>query len=101
MGWEWRQGRGPYYIRRRKSHGHVVRHYFGRGPLAELAAREDAHQRTMAATHHAVCRHLETLDAHVQDWSQCIDSLTKASLLVAGYHQHHRSAWRKIHIPSD
>jgi hypothetical protein len=95
MGWEWRQGHGPYYIRKHKSHGHVVRHYFGRGALAKLAAGEDAHQRTVKAAHHALCRHLEILDVHVQDWSQHIKSLTRASLLVAGYHQHHRGEWRK------
>jgi hypothetical protein len=96
MGWESRRnGAGPYYIRTRKVHGHVIREYFGRGLAAQQAAQADAHQRAQHAAHRALRCHLETLEAQVNEWYQRIEDLTKASLLDANYHQHHRGEWRK------
>ena len=43
MGWEYRAGGGPYYIRRQKVNGQ--REYFGKGSVAERAAAEDAARR--------------------------------------------------------
>jgi hypothetical protein len=97
MGWERRHGAGPYYIRTRKVHGQVVRIYFGKGPAAERAAAHDAQQRTVEATQKAVQRHLDALDREVTAWGHLIDCLTCASLLIANFHQHHRSEWRQWH----
>ena len=41
MGWE----KGRYYTRTRRVDGKVVREYFGCGPEAERAAREDDEAR--------------------------------------------------------
>jgi hypothetical protein len=96
MGWEFRRnGAGPYYIRTRKMHGQIVREYFGRGLAAQQAAEADAQQRALQAAYYAVQCHLEALETQVNAWYQRIEDLTKASLLIDGYHQHHRSEWRK------
>jgi hypothetical protein len=95
MGWEWRQNAGPYYIRTRKVQGQVVRTYFGRGPQAEQAAREDAQRQATQVARHTVRVHLAALDVQVHEWCQQIDNLMRASLMVTGFHQHHRSEWRQ------
>ena len=95
MGWEWRQNAGPYYIRTRKVQGQVVRTYFGRGPQAKHAALEDAQRQATQVAQQAVRVHLAALDVQVNEWRQHIDDLMRASLMVTGFHQHHRSEWRK------
>jgi hypothetical protein len=99
MGWESRRGQGRYYTRSRKVHGRIIREYVGTGLVAELAAQHDAEERTQRLAEQ------KQLQQEAARWasgaapltqlSQLLDGLTAAALIAAGYHQHHRGAWRK------
>ena len=99
MGWESRQGRGRYYTRSRKAHGRIIREYVGTGLIAELAAQHDAEERAQRRLEHARLQHeaarWTAAAAPLLQLSQLLDGLTAAALIAAGYHQHHRGAWRK------
>jgi hypothetical protein len=99
MGWESRRGRGRYYTRSRKVDGQVVREYVGTGLLGELAARQDAEARAERLAERERLQAEETrlaaVAAPLHELSQLLDGLTAATLIAAGYHQHHRGAWRK------
>jgi hypothetical protein len=99
MGWESRGGRGCYYTRSRKVDGRVVREYVGTGLLGELAARQDAEARAERLTERERLQAEETqwaaVAAPLDALSQLLDGLAAATLIAAGYHQHHRGAWRK------
>ncbi len=94
MGWEYRAGGGPYYVRRTKQNRQVVRTYFGKGPDAERAAAEDALKQAEKKARKAELEQLKALDMQGKDLTEMIDTLIKAILLLAGYYQHHRQ-WRK------
>jgi len=98
MAWEQRRGAGPYYTRSRRVNGRVVRQYFGRGALAELAAYEDAEARAarrdekdrwaeQRASHEGVRAALLALASQLA-------ALTSKALSEAGYHEH-RGQWRR------
>ncbi len=99
MGWETRQGRGRYYTRSRKVHGRIIRDYVGTGLVAELAAQQDAAERAQRRLERARLQHeaarWEATTVPLLQLSQLLDGLTAATLIAAGYHQHHRGAWRK------
>ena len=99
MGWEKRKGRGRYYTRSRRVGGRVVREYLGCGPAAALAAQLDAAKRTDRAAQAAVWgeerERLEAADEELDALCRMADSLMRAELTAAGYHQHARGEWRK------
>src|SRR5918998_3898322 len=99
MGWETRRGQGRYYTRSQKVNSRVVREYVGTGLVAELAALADAEDR---ARRRAERERLEQAmaaltgpDAALAELSRVADALATTHLLAAGYHRHHRGAWRK------
>ncbi len=94
MGWEYRAGGGPYYVRRRKVNRKDVRTYFGKGLNAERAAAEDVLKQAENKTRKAELEQLKALDMQGAELTEMIDTLVTASLVVAGYYQHHRQ-WRK------
>ena len=94
MGWEQR-GSYQYYIRKEKRHGRTVRISYGRGQAAITAATADAQRRQAQETAQGARAHLATLDRHLDEVIRLIACLVQAHFLVAGYHQHHRSEWRK------
>ena len=99
MGWETRRGQGRYYTRSRKVNGRIIREYVGTGLLAELAAQQDAETRAQRLAErerlqHEAARWAST-GAPLSELSRLLDGLTAAALIAAGYHQHHRGAWRK------
>ena len=98
MSWE---HRGPYqyYIRRQTVQGRRVRTSLGRGAVALAAAEADAQRRQAQETARATRLHLATLDRHLDEVIRRIAQLMQATLLVAGYHQHHRSEWRQRNEP--
>src|SRR5262245_43658687 len=98
MGWE---HRGPYqyYMRRQTVQGRRVRTSLGRGAVALAAAEADAQRRQAQETARATRRHLATLDRHLDEVIRRIEQLMQATLLVAGYHQHHRSDRRQRNAP--
>ncbi|MDP9472374.1 MAG: hypothetical protein M3Q71_17180 [Chloroflexota bacterium] len=98
MGWETRSGR-RYYYRARKVNGRVVKDYMGAGPRAEIAALHDRWARQdRAATgkaRRAERAELEAVDGELTDVDHAIEALTRATLVLAGYHRHHRGNWRR------
>ena len=71
----------------------------GTGLVADVAARQDAEVRAQRLAERA---HLQAeamrwaaAVAPLNELSQLLDGLTAATLIAAGYHQHHRGAWRK------
>jgi hypothetical protein len=99
MGWETRRGQGRYYTRSRKVNGRVIREYVGTGLVAELAAEQDAEVRAQRLAARERLQHEATrwasAAAPLNELSQVLDGLTAAALIAAGYHRHHRGAWRK------
>ena len=97
--WERRKRGGLYYTRSRKVGGRVVREYVGTGPLAECAAKLDALDRGRREEETKAWRQeresLGTLDRAAEELHEAAEVLARATLLAAGYHQHHRSDWRK------
>jgi hypothetical protein len=97
--WERRERGGLYYTRSREEGGRVVREYVGAGPVAELAAKTDALKRLRHEEEAKAWREeresLEALDRPVEELCETAEILARATLLAAGYHQHHRSEWRK------
>ena len=86
MAWDKR----GFFYRSRRVGGRVVREYFGRGPLAEMAAH------LMART----ARDLEAAqsqdaDVRFRQFHAQLDRAAAAYLLAAGYHRHDRGSWRK------
>ena len=96
MGWE-RRGPYQYYFRKETQHGRTVRKSLGRGPAAIAAAAADAARRQEQERAHTERHHLTTLDQQGDQVWRLVTQLMQATLLVAGYHQHHRSEWRHRH----
>jgi hypothetical protein len=99
MAWETRKRGGRYYTRSRKVGGRVIREYIGSGLMGELAAAEDGAQRTQrgvaAEVRRAEQERLAELDAASIAFDAALETLTRAVLMTAGYHRHHRGPWRK------
>jgi hypothetical protein len=100
MAWEGRPDcTNRYYTRSRKMGGRVVREYIGRGPLADLAAAQDAAERQARSTARERLRVIAARDAPaflaLAKLDRLLDGLAAAHLLEAGYHRHHRGEWRR------
>jgi hypothetical protein len=99
MGWESRGSRGRYYTRSRKVNGRIIREYVGTGLVAELAAQQDAEARAEKLAERERLQHeaarWTSATTPLKELSQLLDGLAAAALIAAGYHQHHRGAWRK------
>jgi hypothetical protein len=97
MSWKTIQGRRYLYTKVR-SGGKVKTVYVGRGPAAELVALEMERQQEERA---AKSRELHETKAAVNS-QQCLAEqaadqsqlLLRASLVCAGFYQHHRGQWR-------
>src|SRR5215208_45662 len=92
MGWDRKQQghAGGYYYRSKKVNGRCVKIYFGRGPLGELAALLDEHQREARLNQRVK---LELADQQLKQARVLVDLLVAATLILNGYHQHH-ACWR-------
>jgi hypothetical protein len=103
--WERRERGGLYYTRSRKENGRVVREYIGGGPLGQLAALQDEHERRQreeqAAYWRAEQQDLDALEAPVNELSEASDLLVRAALLASGYRQHNRGEWRLRREPKE
>jgi hypothetical protein len=99
MGWETRRGGGSYYTRSRKVGSRIIREYVGTGLVAELAAEQDAEARAEKLAERERLQHEAARWASAKvpmtELSELLDGLTAAALIAAGYHRHHRGAWRK------
>jgi hypothetical protein len=98
MSWE-RRGQRRYFYAARKVNGKVKKTYLGRGEAAEIASamlplrRAERHLRQARRRREEDrWRAAETLLTELIQLSQ---TLTRATLHRAGYHQHARGPWRK------
>ncbi len=99
MGWETRKRGGLYYTRSRRVNGRVVREYVGGGLVGELAAAMDADDRAEREAEVGARRadraRLQAVDAVLEGPYGAAEELARASLILAGYHRHHRGEWRR------
>jgi hypothetical protein len=96
MGWEKRKRGGRYYTRSRKIAGRVGREYVGTGPVAEAAAAfDELARREQTVRMRAERERLESGDAAAAELDSIATVLTRAVLVEAGFHQHHRGEWRR------
>jgi hypothetical protein len=97
MAWEDRNGR-MYYYRKRRQGNRVVSEYMGggfSGQLAEILDLEDRqeaeHKRRELGKQKS---RAAAIDSQVNEIEKYARTLTRACLLLAGYHTHKRQ-WRK------
>lgn len=98
MAWERRNNR-LFFYRSRYVNGRTVKEYVGCGPEAERVAREDAEERAQREADLQERRQRRQEYGAVQLALKALtnecQTLMRASLLSAGYHQHARGKWRK------
>lgn len=94
MGWERRGSQRYYYRSRRLPCGKVVKDYFGRGPAAEQAAREDAEKRQERERCRQRRKRLDQAIVPLKAVEEHLDALVTATLLANGYDRCN-SAWRR------
>ena len=104
MAWQEVDGR-RYYYRGRRLCGRTRRVYVGAAgsPAAELAAAADDLRRlereVTARERHAERERHREAEAPLLALCERTDVLTRAALLAAGFHQHHRGQWRRRREP--
>jgi hypothetical protein len=98
MGWENRNGR-RYYYRKRRERGRVVSEYIGTGFAGEIAEIFDAEDRCETEYKRRELREqkasAQTIDSQAGEVEKYARTITRACLLLAGYHTHKRQ-WRKL-----
>ena len=98
MSWQVRDGHEYYYLTRRKN-GRRQTVYFGRGPMAELAAADvDAaklHREQLSEEVCAARSRLRSLDSLIREIDQGARMLLEAALLSEGFYISDRH-WRGI-----
>jgi hypothetical protein len=95
---ETRRGHGPYFCLSVRRFGRVKREYYGKGPMAELAATLLAAQKierrlARLQRQEEKARWAAALKAQ-QALDHLLDLLVQATLLTSGYHKH-GGCWRK------
>ena len=99
MAWETRKGGGRYYTRSKKIGGRVIREYVGAGLKGELAAASDAQaraeQEAEKAARQAEQERMESAIAPLEEFYDMVEMFSRGTLLLAGYHRHHRGEWRR------
>jgi hypothetical protein len=100
MAWD-RRGHRRYYYASHRVGGRPVRRYVGAGPAAELeAAAADLRRlkREVAARELAAQEaRLREAGAPLLALCELTDIMARAALLAAGYRQHDRGEWRRVH----
>ena len=100
MAWQVVDGR-KYYYRHRRDGGRPRTVYVGAAgsPAAELAAAADHLRRlereAAARERHAEQARQQEAQAPLVRLCAVSDVLTRAALLSAGFHRHHRGPWRR------
>jgi hypothetical protein len=99
MSWEQRNGRGRYYTHSDRENGRIVRKYYGKGELGQLAADLDTIERQTRLLQREVraaeVDWIAAIEGPVVDSSRAVDLAVTCELLVAGYHRHDRGPWRR------
>src|SRR5262245_1422558 len=102
MAWERRGRNGLYFYKSVRLGGLPRKVYLGRGRAAKTCARLDAQKREQRQAERATVAAEQALvapaDHALRDFFALVDLLARATLLLAGYHEHHR-CWRRRHDP--
>ena len=97
MGWEQR-GTNYYYYRKEREGSRVRSVYIGVGDLANLSAGflalEQEDRRLAELRKRQQRQALEALDAEIDALSDVVSTMTQATMIAAGFHQHKRQ-WRR------
>jgi hypothetical protein len=98
MAWENRNGT-LYYYRKRREGKQVISEYIGGGLLGYIAETFDMEDREETDFKRAELREQKALsraiDIQVDELEKYTRAITRACLLLAGYHVHKRQ-WRKL-----
>lgn len=94
MGWE-RRGNNLYYYRKKREGSRVKSTYVGRGEIAHLISQFQASSLVVERIARANRLNESKKDEEALDLAtDLIQLVTKATLLTAGFHTHHRQ-WRR------
>src|SRR3989442_34164 len=98
MSWDLKKRGGKYLYLSRRINGRTVKEYVGRGPMAEVIARqveEDRQQKRATRARRrgekASCR---SFALHLRGAGILADLLVGAGLIFGGYHRH-QGEWRR------
>ena len=98
MGWEQR-GAYKYYYRKERQGSRVKSVYVGRGAIAnmvsDLQTTSGALEKAIRMAYASEHEQMKQQDEAIEQTCVLVDSITKASLLAAGFHLHRRQ-WRKL-----
>jgi hypothetical protein len=90
---------GGYYYQSVRVDGRAVKRYVGNGPEAErLAAEVEQRRLKRLAEKQLLDRDRNLLAgprASLVQLNRLVQLLAQASLILAGFHNHHRGTWRK------
>lgn len=99
MSWETRSNGKRYYTRSRRVGGRIQREYVGCGTVGELVAKLDEIDRESrmleAESIRQARQQAERMDESLANFEELAENIGRGLLIVAGYHQHNRSEWRK------
>ena len=99
MSWEQR-GSQRYYYRVRYHQGQLTKTYYGTGAVAQRAAQEDEHKRTLRQQERIAKQCLQDLETQLTALTHVVRTLVSATLMGHGFHQHQRGEWRRWrHFP--
>ncbi len=98
MTWQQR-GNHEYFYFWRKRPGGRQKVYLGRGPVAEIAAREYAIRQAEKAARNeslkALSEEVKTTNGILRELDVLVRQLIAAEMIAAGYHRRGRGSWRK------
>jgi hypothetical protein len=98
VAWEERNGRLYYYQSERDETGKVRKRYVGSGEVAELIAHADATIQRVREQRREKDReeleHMQNFISQAIELDEAVDTLVRAHLTCAGFHQH-RGEWRR------
>ena len=99
MAWQQSPTGKRYYYRSVKKDGRVIHTYCGTGEAGEKAAAEDEQRRQARRQHleaqHSIEAQWKAIWASAQTLTESTTQLTRATLVLAGFHQHRRGEWRR------
>lgn len=98
MGTEARRNGKVYYYQKRREGDRVISQYIGGGLVADFAEKRAAMQRTNREAEREQLKaermSMAEIDTALNEFSQTVDTLMTAELLLSGYYQHKRQ-WRR------
>lgn len=98
MAWQQRGNHKYFYFWSKRPAGRQ-KVYMGRGPIAEIAAKEDSiRQAEKAALNGALkslSKEVKTSNENLRELDVLVTQLITVEMIAAGYHRRGRGRWRK------